>query len=53
MTSATLNKKPFFNDYSGSKETSSRQFLYVKRNSVTLSVVSEDYSPAAYCSQPG
>ena len=45
MTRATLNKKPIFNDYSGFKEAGPRQFLYVKRNSVTLSVVSDDYLP--------
>lgn len=45
MTRATLNKKPVFNDYSGFKEAGSKQFLYVKRNSVTLSVVSDDTLP--------
>ncbi len=43
MTSATLYKKSFLNEYSGSIEISSRRFLFVKRNSVTLSPVTEDY----------
>ena len=43
MSSATLNKKPFFNDYPGFKEASSRQILYVRHNSVTLSLASESY----------
>jgi lipopolysaccharide/colanic/teichoic acid biosynthesis glycosyltransferase len=43
MIRATLYKKPFFNDYSGFKEAGAKQFLYVKRNSVNLSPVSEDY----------
>ncbi len=43
MTSTTLNKKPFLNDFSGSKETISRPFLFVKRNSVNLSPESEGY----------
>lgn len=45
MTRATLNKQPVFNDYSGFKEAGSKQLLFVKRNSVTLSVVSDDYLP--------
>ena len=46
MNSATVNKKPFFNDYSVSKETISGPFLFVKRNNVHnvhLTLVSEDY----------
>lgn len=39
MTTTTINKKPVFPDYSKSKDTISTQFIFVKRNETSISLL--------------